>query len=571
MMRRTASLSPPGAPIRTIVLWCPDWPITAALRLLGASTLSSGTLSSGTLSSGTLSSGTLNSGTLGAGALGASTTRDLGAADAPLALIDGGQVFACSASARSEGVRRGLRLREAQARCPGLRVLDYDPALDIRAFEPVLEAIEETMPGAQVVRPGTCAVRARGPARYYGGEEEAALWLLDALDALGIHGSRVGIADGPFTAEHAARSPQRQRIRIVPEGGSAEFLAGMPVGLLGEEALATLLRRLGIRTLGEFAQLEPRDVEARFGDTGARVHALARGLDSRPVVPRVVPEELDSAVGFEPPLDRIDQVTFGFRATADRFIEQLVRARLVCTSIRIEVDSESGELSERTWLHPRSFTAADVVDRVRWQLQGSGTIDHGLSSGITRVRVVPESVDAIGNHEQGLWGTGHDERIHHGLSRVQSMLGHGAVVTAAVGGGRTLLDRQSLVAWGDRTETARTETARPDALPWPGQLPTPTPGTVFEVPQPAMVIDSAGLAVDLDERGVLSGIPARFSTDGRTLRPVAAWAGPWTIDERWWDADTFRRASRFQVVDDAGAAWLLVLDSRVWWAEARYD
>ncbi len=546
MTRRTTSLSPPGAPVRTIVLWCPDWPITASLRILGA-------------------------GTTGSRTLGAGTTRDPAAADAPLALIDAGQVFACSASARSEGVRRGLRVREAQARCPGLRVLDYDPSLDIRAFEPVLEAIEETMPGAQVMRPGTCAVRARGPARYYGGEEEAALWLLDALDALGIHGSRVGIADGPFTAEHAARSPQRQRIRIVPEGGSAEFLAGMPVGLLGEEALATLLRRLGIRTLGEFAQLEPRDVEARFGDTGARVHALARGLDSRPVVPRVVPEELDSAVGFEPPLDRIDQVTFGFRASADRFIEQLVQARLVCTSIRIEVDSESGELSERSWLHPRSFTAADVVDRVRWQLQGSGTIDHGLSSGITRVRVVPESVDAIGNHEHGLWGTGHDERIHHGLSRVQSMLGHGAVVTAAVGGGRTLLDRQSLVAWGDRTETARTETARPDALPWPGQLPTPAPGTVFEVPQPAMVIDSAGIPVDLDDRGVLSGIPARFSTDGRTLRPVAAWAGPWTVDERWWDADAFRRASRFQVVDDTGAAWLLVLERRVWWAEASYD
>ncbi|MES2092619.1 MAG: DNA polymerase Y family protein [Actinomycetota bacterium] len=528
-MRRTTSLSPPAAPMRTIVLWCPDWPVTAALRLHGAG-------------------------------------REATTADSPLALIAAGLVFACSAAARAEGVRRGLRVREAQARCPELRVLDYDPALDIRAFEPVLEAIEETMPGAQLVRPGTCAVRARGPARYYGGEEEAGLWLLDALDALGIHGSRVGIADGPFTAEHAARSPQRQRIRIVPEGGSAEFLAGMPVGLLGEQALATLLRRLGIRTLGEFARLQPQDVEDRFGEAGARVHALARGLDSRPVVPRVVPEQLDSAVGFEPPLDRIDQVTFGVRASADRFIDQLVRARLVCTSIRIEVDSESGEVSERTWLHPRSFTAADVVDRVRWQLQGSGTIDHGLSSGITRVRVVPESVDAIGNHEQGLWGSGHDERIHHGLSRVQSMLGHGAVVTASIGGGRTLLDRQSLVAWGDRTETAK-----PDALPWPGQLPTPMPGTVFDVPQPAMVLDSAGAAVDLDERGTLSGAPAQFATDGRTLRPITAWAGPWTIDERWWDADTFRRASRFQVVDDAGAAWLLVLDSHVWWTEAKYD
>jgi protein ImuB len=27
-----------------------------------------------------------------------------------------------------------------------------------------------------------------------------------------------------------------------------------------------------------------------------------------------------------------------------------------------------------------------------------------LSSAISRVRIVPETVDAIGNHETGLWG-----------------------------------------------------------------------------------------------------------------------------------------------------------------------
>jgi protein ImuB len=94
---------------------------------------------------------------------------------------------------------------------------------------------------------------------------------------------------------------------------------------------------------------------------------------------------------------------------------------------------------------------------------------------------------------------------------------------------------------------------------------------VFEVPQPAMVIDAAGVAVDIDDRGTLSGLPAQFSPDGRTLRRVSAWAGPWTIDERWWDTDASRRSSRFQLVDETGAAWLLVLENHEWGAEARYD
>ncbi|MCU1514700.1 MAG: polymerase [Microbacteriaceae bacterium] len=512
------------APTRTLLLWCPDWPVFAAMRAHGLSV------------------------------------------GAPVALIEKSEVFACSAAARREGVRRGQRVRDAQARCTSLVTLPYEAALDSRSFEPVLAAIEETMPGVQLLRPGTCAVRAKGPAQFYGGEEEAALWLLDALHDLGIHAARVGIADGAFTAEHAARSPKQARITIVPEGGAADFLAPMPVRLLGDTALATLLQRLGIRTLGQFSRLAPTDVEARFGAAGAHLHALASGLDSRLVVPRTPPTELDCFVDFEPPLDRIDQVTFGFRISADRLIQGLVAEKLVCTAIRIEVDSESGDVSERSWLHPQSFTAADVVDRLRWQLQGSGAIDSGLGSPITRVRVVPEAVDAIGNHEQGLWGTGYDERIHHGLSRVQSMLGHGGVLTAVVGGGRSPRDRSALVAWGDRELAGRSS-----KQPWPGRLPEPNPGTVFETPMPASVLDARGAAIEVDERGILSGVPDRFSTDGRTLVAVSAWAGPWPIAERWWDEASARRAQRFQVVDSAGAAWLLVLERHLWWVEARYD
>ncbi len=518
--------------MRTIVLWCPDWPIAAAVR-----------------------------------------AHDLDARS-PVALVEKGVIFASSAAARKEGVRRGIRLREAQSRCPELTVLAYDPDLDIRSFEPVLTAIETVMPGAQLLRPGVCAIRSRGPSRFYGSDEEAGLWLLDTLDAMGID-ARVGIADGPFTAEHAARSATRPRIRIIDEGASAEFLAPMPVRLVGDPRLVTLLQRLGIGTLGEFAALDSADVAGRFGQEGAHLHALASGLDGRRVIPRVPPRDLDVVIEFEPPLDRIDQVAFAFRASADRFIEAIIAAKLVCTSIRVEIDSDAGETSERTWLHPRSFTAADVVDRIRWQLQGGRQGESGLSSPISYLRVIPEAVDAVGGHEQGLWGTAADERIHHGLSRVQSMLGHEGVLTAIIGGGRTLADRQNLVAWGDRPAARR----HPDS-PWPGRLPDPAPSTVFEARLPVTVIGEDGAPVAIDERGLLSSPLAQFGT-GRSVRPVTAWAGPWPLNERWWvhasdgtgtatGAGT-GTANRFQVIDDDGMAWLLVLDGVGWWAEARYD
>ena len=517
--------------LRSMVLWVPDWPIVAGVRMAKLP------------------------------------------ADAPLALIDRGIVFACSAAARAEGVKRGLRVREAQARCPQLVVKPYEQQLDQRAFETIVTAIEELVPGVALVRPGICAMKVRGPARYYGGEKPAGLALVGLLDQLGVPGARIGIADGPFTAEQAARTATTaKRVRIVAEGTSAEFLGPLPIRLVEIPALVVLLKRLGIMTLAEFAALPADDVLGRFGESGAHLHALAGGLDSRPITPRIPPEELDVSIAFEPPLDRVDQVTFGVRASADDFVQALVRHKLVCTSLRVEIDTELGDYSERSWLHPRSFTASDVVDRVRWQLQGSGEVDTGLRSAVTAVRIVPEAVDAIGNHEVGLFGAGPDERIHSGLSRVQSMLGHAGVLTPVISGGRTLADRQTTVPWGDRTLLVRQP-----SQPWPGQLPQPAPATVFPTPHPVHVFGPEGEAVEISERGVLSAPPAQFSpaASGRDLRQITAWAGPWPVSERWWDADAARRAHRFQVVDADGVAWLLVLEehgrSSSWSAEARYD
>src|SRR3954469_15454019 len=233
---------------RAIVLWCPDWPVIAAQQAL-----------------------------------------DL-AADLPLALVEKGLVFACSDAARADGVKRGLRMREAQGRCPQLEGITYDPVQDARAFEPVLAAVEEITPGVQPVRPGTFVLRARGPARYYGGEEEAAAELLRCLEGLGLPDARVGIADGPFAAEQAARGTGVDRVRIIPSGDSPAFLAPLPVAMLGRDELTPLFRRLGIHRLGDLAALDRTDVRERFGELGAHCHTLASGLDGAAVVPRTPPE-----------------------------------------------------------------------------------------------------------------------------------------------------------------------------------------------------------------------------------------------------------------------------------------
>ncbi|WP_347976207.1 DNA polymerase Y family protein [Microbacterium sp. ProA8] len=548
----------PGTPVRSLVLWFPDWPVTALEREAAAA-----------------------------------------AADR-IAVVERNLVVACSAAARAEGVRRGQRRRDAQARCPGLTLVNADAARDHRAFAPIVSLIEERAPGVQLVRPGLCALRARGPARYYGGETEAARMLIGTLREAGIDGVRAGIADGPFTAEQAARggTSAEDPVFVVPAGGAAGFLAPLSVAVLDASAmigagaagtkdaadLVGLLARLGVQTLGGFAGMEPDRVRERFGERGVRLHSLAAGHDSRPVQPRTPPPELEREVAFEPPLEIADQVAFAMRVTADDFIGGLGAMDLVCTELRVELVGDRGERSERVWLHPGSFDAAAVVDRVRWQLAedvgadpsgGDAAGRRGLRSGVTLVRISPEAVDAASHHAPALFGGGPEERVHHALSRVQAMLGHRGVLTPAIGGGRWLAERQVLVPWGDRDERDRQATgvgglAAQRARPWPGSLPEPLPTTVFADPVPVDVRALGGELVDVDERGNVAAVPAFFIESGRR-RAIEAWAGPWPVIERGWDAVRSRRAYRFQVVDADGSAWLLVCDGDAWTAEATYD
>jgi protein ImuB len=500
-----------------MVIWCPDWPVRAAAAEAGI---------------------------------------DPGA---PLALIEHGVVHACSSAARSAGVQRGLKEREAQSRCPSLVVLPLAPAVDARRFEPVLAALEAGIPTVQVVRPGLVVIRVSGPARFFGGEESAAGEALHLLAEAGVPDARAGIADGPFTAEQAARAAAP--IRIVAPGAAAAFLAPLPVSVLGMPSLVGLLARLGVRTLGGLAALPEASVRDRFGPEGAAAHRVAAGLDPRRVLARTVPADRDARQAFEPPLERIDQIAFGMRRTAEAFLAALAADLLVCTALTVELVADDGARHRRTWLHPRSFTPLDVIDRVRWQLDAAE-----LAAGITEVVLHPEAVDEAANHEQGLWGGGPDERIHHALSRVQSLLGHEAVLTVMPSGGRLAADRTVLAPWGEQRAPLRS----PDA-PWPGRLPGFAPTAVLTGRPRVVLHDPAGRDVAVDDRDAISGPPAAFVAPGRSATRVESWAGPWPLEERWWDAASAVRIHRMQVTCADGTAWLLAHDEHGWWAEARYD
>ncbi len=508
---------------------------------------------------------------------------------AKVAVVFANRVVACSEAARAEGVERGLRRRQAESRCPQVVVVADDPGRDARAFEPVVAAVEAFTPGVEIVRPGVCAFATRGPSRYFGGDASLAAKVAAAVDgvlagiAAGAPRCRVGVADGRLAAELAALSSTSSGGPVVvPRGGSRAFLAGFPVAAAttGDTDRADLLVRLGIRTVGDLAALPLPAVLARFGTEGAGACRRARGLDERPVAARTPPPDLAVTAAIDPPADRLETVAFLARSLAEQLHLALATRGLAATRVLVEAETEHGEWLARRWRHDGGLTPAALAERVRWQvdgwLAGRGAAADVPTGGLVLLRLTPDEVGPDDGRQLGFWGGDRAaaERAARALARVQGVLGPESVVTATLAGGRGPWEQARLVPWGDApSPPPNPQFAEGTAVvpPWPGRIPPPAPATVHPVPPPVEVLDGAGRVVAVTGRATVSAPPARVAVAGRPPADVVAWAGPWPVDERWWDPAAHRRRARTQVVTADGAAYLLVVEGGRWAVEATYD
>jgi protein ImuB len=571
---------------RTLCVWCPDWPVVVQ-------------------------------------------RDETGPDDArPLVVLDASKrVLAASVEARLDGVRRGMRRREAEARCPEARVLDSDPGREARRFEEVVRALDAIAPRVAVGRPGVCSLPTRGPSRYFGGDDALAAQVEVLLAGCGLDDVRVGVADGAFAARLAARRARPGTAFVAPPGTTPAFLAPWPVTVLeaalddwltgpsgtgpsgggaGDPAppareFIGLLVRLGLRTLGDLAALPAPAVTARFGPLGRLAHRLAHGLDAQPLVLTEPPPDLVAVEEFDPPASEVEPAVFRCRVLAERFLAQLGQHGLACTQVRLVAQTEHGEQLVRSWRHDGPLTAHVLGERMRWQLDGwltdrARTGQTAPAGGLVLVRILPDELVRATGRQLGIWGGDQHaaDRATRALVRIQGLLGREAVVTARPRGGRTPSEQVQWVAWGEEPEpheAAGAGTAGPGvspprpvrrgggrgarseaAPPWPGGVPAPSPALLFDPPVPARLLDDAGRPVLVDGRGEPTAPPGFLhcpvlSGGGG---PVGAWTGPWVHDLRWWDDQARRRRTLWQI-ETAGTVCLVALEREDAVIEAIYD
>ncbi len=175
---------------------------------------------------------------------------------------------------------------------------------------------------------------------------------------------RIGIADDRFTAWVAAwrgtaSGGEEAPVVAIPRGGSAAFLAPQPLSLLNiSPEVQQMLVMLGVRTLGEFADLPAPSVARRWD---CDLQALARGeggAELYSVKPGTGPLREEVAVSAEL------GVGAAVALLAERVALRLGGRGGVAAAMEVTTHAEGGAESVTLWLVPPLHQAEELADRL---------------------------------------------------------------------------------------------------------------------------------------------------------------------------------------------------------------
>ncbi len=267
------------------------------------------------------------------------------------------KILVCSKAAWELGLRVGMSASKARTLAPMVEFVSADAALYQRAFQALAESFltlsltidigaeseahdEESPHMAMYVR---VPKNSRGDS--FGNK------LLNLLDKQGYR-ARVGIADNRFTAWVAARESQGKKpgelfaedCRTIPRGGNGAFLAPKSIDLLGlNKDVQQMLETLGIKTLGDFAELPPPSHGHRWVREGVDFRRLAQGEGPTFLHGFAPSGVLTESMSFESGITDLQALAFSLRPLTDRACDRLQGRGMAAAvmTLRLYTDDEN--------------------------------------------------------------------------------------------------------------------------------------------------------------------------------------------------------------------------------------
>jgi len=260
-----------------------------------------------------------------------------------LLIVKDGRVMDCSPGALDQGVRVGMKIEGAENLCPEALVLAADITRYEGAFQRVLKVLAVVSPGVETGSWGEAYSDISGQSSRFGDETTLCREVGRRLYQETALQGKLGVAGNKFTSYVAAHITREGRALLIPPGTEQEFLAPLPADLLPlNQEMREELRLLGIRSMGQFAQLPAEAVLARFGPQGQTAHQLAQGQDRRPLIPCQSPQVVEARLEFEPPLEMNGMLAQAVGELVHTCCLRLHKRGQTCQEVRLILSFEDG-------------------------------------------------------------------------------------------------------------------------------------------------------------------------------------------------------------------------------------
>ncbi len=359
----------------------------------------------------------------------------------------GRNLLVCSKAAWDMGLRPGMSAPQARALAPDVELLIGDVTLYQRALEALAESLMVHSLSIDIGADGACANQAniavylRVPKKSRG--DDFAQTLLTRLDKQGYKG-RIGIADNRFTAWAAASQGARaakagdlfpKEYCTVPTGGSAAFLAPLPIDLLPLNSdVQHMLETLGIKTLGDFASLPPPSVGRRWNAEGVDFQSLAQG-EGPTLLQSFTPKQvIIESIDLEHEIHEIEALAFSLRPLADRACDRLQGRSMAAARALLRLKGREDSCTEFS-LDPARPTAdgRSLFELLRAAVQDQ-RLDHTICE--LELTITQESdpeleeLDLFSHGAINHHGRPSPESVDVAIARLESMFGKDSVSSA---------------------------------------------------------------------------------------------------------------------------------------------
>ena len=350
-------------------------------------------------------------------------------ADKPL-IVGGGKrgvVSTCCYIARTYGVRSAMPMFEALGRCPHAVVIKPDMAKYVEVGRAVRARMRALTPLVEPLSIDEAFLDLTGTGRLHGmsAAKVLARFALAVERELGITVS-IGLSANKFLAKIASDLDKPRGFAVLGQDEAVAFLAEKPVGFIfGVGAVsAAKLAADGYRLIGDLQRAEERELMRRYGEEGARLWRLARGIDARIVDPERETKSISAETTFERDIGELRPLEQTLWELTEKVSRRLKAAALAGSTVTLKLKSADFKIRTRA----RGLGAATQL-AARIYAAGHDLLQREV--GATRYRLIGIGVsqleDAADNDLADLIDR-RSAQAEHAVDRLREKFGRDAVV-----------------------------------------------------------------------------------------------------------------------------------------------